>query len=264
MGCMHDGPVGGYNLASFTSVVGLTHLQIQFKKSLIWVKLVGSLHFLNTKCSLLSISCQCSHKRRHKKRRCCNQLWTRNRKLGLGPLCFEVLIRLLIRWHEITALTKHCLSFSLFSASCCCWYFLFNSGQRTRETEREMPFFFLIPTFSKYLLPVSPTSVDQSGWPSPDPVCPSELSPWPLGLSDPFPASAAPPLPCAAPPVDVSPLLSKRQVKHGFSYSGNVGGGKKHFAKGLKSQLSVSAHIFGAWNSWAQEILQWGKTCQKW
>lgn len=80
--------------------------------------------------------------------------------------------------------------------------------------ERKMPFSPLVPTISKYhLLPVQPTSVDRFDWPSLSPVCPSGPPPWPLGLSDPFPASAAPPLPCAAPPVAVSPPLSKRQIK---------------------------------------------------
>lgn len=119
-------------------------------------------------------------------------------------------IRFLIRWHASTALTWRCLPFSLVSASCCCWYFLLDGGQG----ERKMPFSPLIPTFSRYhLLPVQPTSVHRFDWPSLSPVCPSGPSPWPLGLSDPFPASAAPPPPCAAPPVGVSPLLSKRQVK---------------------------------------------------
>lgn len=99
----------------------------------------------------------------------------------------------------------------------------------TGDGEREKCHFHLsIPTFSRYhLLSLPPTSVDRFGWPSLSPVCPCEPSPGPLGLSDPFPASAAPPPPCAAPPVAVSPPLSRRRAKD----AENATAGKKRSAK---------------------------------
>lgn len=57
-----------------------------------------------------------------------------------------------------------------------------------------------------------PTFVAQFERPSPCPFCPSVLPPWPLCLSSLDPAAAAPPLPYAAPPADVSLLLSKSQT----------------------------------------------------
>lgn len=58
-----------------------------------------------------------------------------------------------------------------------------------------------------------PTSVARFESSSPCPICPSALPPWPLCLSGLSPASGAPPLPCAAPPADVSPLLSEYQTR---------------------------------------------------
>lgn len=67
-----------------------------------------------------------------------------------------------------------------------------------------------------------PTSVARFESSSPCPICPSALPPWPLGLSCLSPASAAPPLPCAAPPADVSPLLSKYQTRAVNTVSGRL------------------------------------------
>lgn len=65
---------------------------------------------------------------------------------------------------------------------------------------------------SVHFLQLLPTFVARFERPSPCPFCPSALPPWPLGLSSPFPDAGAPRLLCAAPPGDVSPLLSKHQT----------------------------------------------------
>lgn len=61
-------------------------------------------------------------------------------------------------------------------------------------------------------LQLPPTFVARFEWPSPCPSRPSALPPWPLCLSSLSPLAGAPRLPCAAPPGDASPLLSKHQT----------------------------------------------------